>query len=69
MTVEHPPSQINIHQTIAEIGNEHQFAIEIFEMKDSFMIWVGNVSQQSTADPTGIFGSLAVSMPNRYVFL
>lgn len=60
MTIAQEPFPIKIHQHICEVEPGTKQAIQILEMKKSFMLWIG-----PTETPNASLGSLAVSMPNR----
>ncbi|KAJ3276041.1 hypothetical protein HDV01_006211 [Terramyces sp. JEL0728] len=57
--------EINIHQTIEKVDTEFPpVAFQIMEMKESFMIWIGEATQGDSI--TGHFNQLAVALNSPY---
>lgn len=57
--------QISIHQTIEKIDSEFpSVAFQIMEMKDSYMIWIGEATQSEAV--TGQLDQLAVALKSPY---
>ncbi|KAJ3320746.1 hypothetical protein HDV06_005039 [Boothiomyces sp. JEL0866] len=57
--------QINIHQAIEQIDTEYPpVAFQITEMKDSYMIWIGEATQGEAV--TGQLDQLAVALKSPY---